>query len=167
MAAATFGQDPSASDVLVEVDGKEEPSSDYVLTRVYDLGAYDPDDTESEEGYDYAESEAGYDYAELSEPKAALEANQSDATETRRYRKLSEEGKGGSATASHDYVLSLADGLSWRGGETLRITLARGSLIGATGGLIERASFSATLVDLYPPEMTAHIISEVDINAGR
>ena len=41
-------------------------------------------------------------------------------------------------------MLSLADGLSWRGGETLRITLARGSLIGATGGLIERASFSAT-----------------------
>ena len=57
--------------MLVEVDGKGEISSDYILTRVYDLGAYDPGDAaQSREGYDYAESEEGYDYAELSEPKA-------------------------------------------------------------------------------------------------
>ena len=32
---------------------------------------------------------------------------------------------------------------------------------------MERSTFSATLIDIYPPEMTAHVISEADINAGR
>jgi hypothetical protein len=73
-------------------------------------------------------------------------------------------------------VLSLADSSSggasttstgWVGGELLRVTIAPGSLIGATGGLMERSSSPIAIADIYPPEMTAHIISENDINAGR
>ena len=142
--------------------GEEEPPSDYLLTRVYDLGAFDYGDEESDQGYDY---EAAYDL------KAGLETTGSDEVARRRSRKLSEE-----ISTSHDYVLSLADGSSggasttptgWIGGELLRVTIASGSLIGVTGGLMERSFFSATLADIYPPEMTAHIISETDINAGR
>ena len=145
------------------MDGEEEASSDYLLTRVYDLGAFDYADEETDQGYDY---EAAYDL------KAGLETQGSEEAERQRSRKLSEE----STSTSHDYVLSPADGSSggasttstgWIGGELLRVTIASGSLIGTTGGLMERSFFSATLADIYPPEMTAHIISEVDINAGR
>ena len=83
-----------------------------------------------------------YDYEGSYDPKAGLETEGSDEVESRRSRRLSEE----STSTSHDYVLSLADSslgeastasTGWIGGEQLRVTIAPGSLIGSTGGLME------------------------------